>query len=244
MKRARVDEDDVEITSVTYAEGELMALRSKSLFSLFLSLAHDALVALLREQGQDEKAERLMQGELVELNFYWCEMGDDGAEIVADFLKHDETVKRVYLGYCKIGPRGFNAIAESLKHNQTVVEMTLFDNLITMIEDEGAEALIDALSYNVCMKWLPVDTDDIAPKLLVTIEYLTRTRNAVLIPAAVRRASLYLIAARSNIADAGTLAIFPKEIVKMIAMEVWATRKEPIWINALTESERTGESGD
>ena len=181
-----------------------------------------------------------MQGELVELHLNGRQIGDDGAEIVADFLKHDQTLKSVWFHTCcNIGPRGAKAIAESLKHNQTVEEMSLFRN---QIGDEGAEALIEALSYNVCMKWL--DTSYVAPRLQATMKHLTETRNIILIPAAARRASLSLIAARRNIADVGLLAIFPKEIVRMIAMEVWATRKEPIWINALTESERTGESGD
>ena len=76
-----------------------------------------------------------------------------------------------------------------------------------------------------------------------TFQYLTHTRNKDLIPAAVRRASLYLIAARRIIDDAGALSCFPKEIVKMIAMQLWATRKEPIWIQALSESEQRGELG-
>jgi hypothetical protein len=47
--------------------------------------------------------------------------------------------------------------------------------------------------------------------------------------------ALYLIAARrvTPIADAGILSIFPKEIVKMIAMAVYATRKDPAWIKAV-----------
>ena len=142
---------------------------------------------------------------------------------------------------CLIGSRGAKAIAESFKHNQTVEEMFLNGN---QIGDEGAEALINALNYNVCIIWPFFGANNIAPELQATIKYLTRTRNKILIPAAVCRASLCLIAARSNISTAGALAFFPKEIVKMIAMEVWATRKEPIWIDALTESERTGELCD
>ena len=65
--------------------------------------------------------------------------------------------------------------------------------------------------------------------------------NQILIPAAVRRASLYLVAARRSVANAGAIGIFPKEIVKMIAIKVWETRKDPIWIEALLELERTGE---
>ena len=183
----------------------------------------------------------MIRGELSDLNLNDCEIGDDGAEIVADSLKHNETVRKVHLDSCNIGPRGVKAIADALKHNQTVELLNLCAN---PIGNEGAEALIDALSYNVLMKGLIVSSWSIAPKICATIEYLTETRNKILIPAAVRCAALFLIAARRNITDAGNLAIFPKEIVKMIAMEVWATRKEPIWINALTEFKRTGESGD
>jgi methionine aminopeptidase len=223
-------------------EGEIAVRRSlEESFAHLTSSARGAMAALLREHEKDEQAEHLMTGELVELDVGWCDIGDDGAlaEVVAAFLVQDETVKKVYLYSCNIGPRGAKAIAEALKHNETVEEMSFYDN---QIGDEGAEALIDALNYNVCMKWL--NAGHVALKLRMTIEYLTKTRNESLIPAAVRRASLSLIAARRNITDAGNLAVFPKEIVRMIAMEVWATRKDPIWINALTESERTGESGD
>ena len=175
-----------------------------------------------------------MRGELAKLDLDCCSIRADGAEIVADFLKHDETVKRVYLGFCKIGLRGVKVIAESLKHNQTVEYLNLYAN---PLGDEGAEALIEGLNYNVCIKQLYATGT--TPELLATIEYLTKTHNEILIPAAVRRASLCLIAARLNITNAGNLAVFPKEIVKMIAMQVYATRREPIWINALTESERT-----
>ena len=200
-------------------------------FTLFSSV-RDALAALLRENGKDTEVVALMQGELLTLNLSFCKIGDDGAEIVAHFLKQDEIVKKVNLGSCRLGPHGAKAIADSLKHNQTVEEMHLYAN---PIGEEGADALMEALICNVCMEWFYVP---VAPKFQETIEYLTKTRNTILIPAAVRRASLSLIAARRN-TDAGNLAIFPKEIVTMIAMEVWATRREPIWINALTESEQT-----
>ena len=181
----------------------------------------------------------LMRGELTELRLYACRIGDNGAEIVAEFLKHNETVKTALLWHCNIGPLGVKAIADFLKRNQTFEEMQLEYN---QIGDEGAEAIIDALSRNVSLKWLNLYRNSIAPELESAIKYLTETRNAILIPAAARRASLCIIAARRNITNAGILAIFPKEIVKMIAIEVWATRKEPIWIKALTESEQTGET--
>ena len=168
-------------------------------------------------------------------------LGTLGAEIVADFFKHDETLKKVWLDGCSIGPRGTKAIAKSLKHNRTVGNLIFTFNPIM---NEGAEALIDALGYNVSIGEIALYGTDVASELAANIEYLSITRNGILIPVAVRRASLCLIAARRNITDAGVLSIFPKEIIKMIALEVWATRKDPKWLDALSKSERTGISGD
>ena len=226
-----------------HMEGELMLRRSlEESFSLLFSPAQDALLALLREHGKDEQAEALMRGELVTVNFIGCQLGDDGAEVIANFLKHDETATTIYLLNCSTGSPGAKAIAESLKHNQTVVLVDLLNN--HLIGAEAAAVLNEALNHNVCVQVLRVPLRGSARKLQSSIKYLTETRNKILIPAAVRRTSLYLIASRRTAADAGILAIFPKEIVKMIAMEVWATRKEPIWINALTQVERTGKSGE
>ena len=180
-----------------------------------------------------------MRGELTILNFNLRMIVDDGAEIVPAFLMHDKTVKSVLLYGYNVGPQGVKAIAESLKYNQTVEHLGLDYN---QIGDEGAEALIEALNYNVCKEALI--TYSVAPEIRAIIKHLTKIRNKILIPAAVRRASLCLIAARRNFTDAGNFALFPKEIVRMIAMEVYATRKEPIWISALGDFERTGESGD
>ena len=128
-------------------------------------------------------------------------------------------------------------IAEALRTNKTLEEMDLGYN---GFGEEGREALINALSHNVWIRKLYVFSRVNHPR----IKYLTQTRNKVMIPAAVRRASLCLIHARRNTATAGALACFPKEIVKLIAMEVWATRNDPKWLETLTESERTGELRD
>ena len=162
------------------------------------------------------------------------QFGDAGAEIVADFLKHDETLIEVRFLGCSIGPRGAKAIAKALKHNKTVEFMNLANN---HIGEEGAEALIDALHFNVFIPCIRIWSNNVDRQVVSKIEYLAEWRNALHIPAIVCRASLCLIAARRNYAGAGTFAILPKEIVKMIAMEVWATRKEPIWIQAVSGPE-------
>ena len=175
----------------------------------------------------------VLRADLTELDLGGFRIGDDGAEIVADFLKDSETVRYVWLYNCTIGLSGAKSIAEALRSNETVELLDLESNLFG---DEGAEALIDAFNENVFMERLHVS--HVAPRIQAAIKYLTRTRNAILIPAAVRRASLYLIAIRrtANYDGMGRIGIFPKEIVKMIAMEVFATRKDPIWIEAAENS--------
>jgi hypothetical protein len=208
------------------------------LFTFLPLLLERDLFALLTKHGLEEDAEKLMRGELRELNLSGYEFGDDGAVKVAAFIKVNDTVEELYLGNNNIGPLGAKALADAVKHNKKVWYLSLRHN---QIEQEGADFFINALSHNVCLTELYVGGNNIAHQSEATIEYLTETRNAILIPAAVRRASLYLIAARraTPIADAGALAVFPKEIVKMIAMAVWATRKDPKWIEAIP-TQRSG----
>ena len=194
------------------------------------------LATLLTKHGKVEDAEKLMRDELKVLDLGCCEIGDDGAVIGSAFLKGDDTVEELYLYWNEIGPRGAKAFADAVKHNKMVRILDLTDN---EIDGQGAEALVDALRHNVSITGLLVFGNNIAPESIATIKYLSETRNTVLIPAAVLRASLYLIAARraTSIADAGDLAVFPKEIVRMIAVAVWATRKDPKWIEVVSSDE-------
>ena len=167
---------------------------------------------LLREHNRSKQAELVMRGELTELKLSWSQMGDDSCSIVAEFLKDNESVHRVWLEGCNVGPRGAKAIAECLRLNKTIEFLNLTYNKIKI---EGADALIGAFDDNIFIKDLLVG---FCYKHQAIIQYLAETRNRVLVPPAVCRASLSLIAARRNIADAGILATFPKEIVRMIAM--------------------------
>ena len=143
-------------------------------------------------------------------------------------------MKKLRLHSCNIGLRELEVIVEALKHNRTVEFLNVEGNLFG---DKGAATLISALKYNVCIRWIFTAGNKIAREMEATIDYIAEKRNAEYIPAMVRRASLSLISARRLIADAGYLAIFPKEIVKMIAMEVWATRKDPEWVQAISDAE-------
>ena len=198
-------------------------------------------LAWLSHLGGEKDAGAARRGELTELNLSWHQISDHGAKITAEFLKRNVTVIDIWLTFCAIGPHHAKVIAQAFRHNKTVDYFNIEGN---HVGDYGAEAIIDVLRHNVCLTYVNLYDTNISQELQATIEYLTEIRNKTLIPNAVRSASLCIIAAGRTIDDTGVLTIVPKEIVKMIAMEVWATRKDPIWINALTESERTGEPGD
>lgn len=169
----------------------------------------------------------MLRGALTELNLQRCEIGDQGAVIVATFLKHDECVRRLQFRRCAITPLGCKAIAEALKRNRTVWLLTLKVNPIGI---EEKDALLNAFNYNVTVTDFNVLGCGLSVESRAMFKYLTEIRNETLIPDAVRSASLSLIVFRRIIVGAGDLFVFPKEIVKMIAMHVWATRKDPTWI--------------
>ena len=197
------------------------------------------MVALLDERGMENQAEMLRRNKLTVLDLYRCNIGHS-ARVVAEFLKVNETVTGVGLIQCNIDSLGAKLIADALKLNKTALEIELGGNLI---QQEVGEALIDALNYNVCIKKFYNISREIATESpIAAIKYLTETRNKVIIPDAVRCAALYLIGIRRNpnYDGMGYFSIIDKNMVKMIAMEVWATRKDPIWLEALSESERTG----
>ena len=146
-------------------------------------------------------------------------------------------LKTVVLYDCDIGLDGVKVLAEAIKLNKSVEHLNLEENNFRDDALAGGEALIDALKFNVCITYLDVFDNDISDEALAIISYLTRTRNEFLVPAAVRQAALCLVSARCSIGDSGILSVFPKEIVKMIAMNVWATRKDPVWIEAVSDPE-------
>ena len=121
MKRAR---DGDEVARCT--QGEAAAGRSLKVFQRPVQFpSPTALVKLLRKYHKLEQAESVMRSELLELDLWNCQIGDNGARIVAEFLKDDATIREVYLYECNIGPLGAKAIAEALRHNETVQRQNL-----------------------------------------------------------------------------------------------------------------------
>jgi hypothetical protein len=88
------------------------------LFTFLPLLLERDLVMLLTKHGKEEQAEKLIRGELKELNLNYCELGDDEAVKVAAFITVDDALEKVWLNVNKIGPRGAKAFADALKHNK------------------------------------------------------------------------------------------------------------------------------
>lgn len=170
-------------------------------------------MTLLRSRYKDTQADELMRGELTSLNLGCCVIYERGAEIISQFLDGNDTVERVNLYDCWIGTAGGKAIAKALTHNETVEYLDL-------------DTLTD----------VSILRNNVSYETMAAIDYLVEVRNNELIPNAVRWAALYLIATRqsSNYDDMGLFALLPKEIVKMIAVRVWATRKDSDWIEAVS----------
>ena len=194
---------------------------------------HPLLQMLLKHQKGKAQVLAVMRGELTHLDFGYCGIGDIGAEIVASFLRYNETVIEVTLYDCNIGTRGAKAIAEALKSNKHLQALHLNDN---EIGSAGGEALIKALqNFNVAIKRLYVFNSHMANGAEATLTHLAFTRNAKTIPGIVQKATLYLIAIRgtSNLEGMGMISCLPKDVVKMVAVEVWATRRDREWIAAV-----------
>lgn len=188
----------------------------------------------LGDEGVVMLCEGLASNKIVSrLNLSGCNISNAGAVALASLLENSMQLEALYLEENIIESAGIFSLADSLKRNQSLRILNILDN--PGLDAEGVEnAFIDVFHHNVCLVDLTMeDTTQKISNLLL--------RNAVLIPAAVRRASLSLIAARRSIEDAGDFDVFPKEIVKKIALEVWATRKDPKWMEALSEAERMGE---
>ena len=96
--------------------------------------------------------------------------------------------------------------------------------------------MIEMLNFNVNISVIRMDPENASE----TVRYLTRTRNRVLIPAAVRRASLCVVTARLS-TNAGPSFFFfcPKDVLRLIVnIQVFGTRNDSLWIQTVEETVR------
>ena len=155
-----------------------------------------------------------------------CDISDDGAIALASLLEHGSHLQTLDLRVNGIGEAGLMALANALKRNEHLQRFAFRTD--PGLGGDGIEnAFIDVFQSNVTLlKLQGIKSSEIKALL---------RRNKKKIPAAVRRAALLLIGTcRSNSFEGmGNFAVFPKDIVRLIAQTMWETRRDPIWIQAI-----------
>lgn len=169
----------------------------------------------------------LVTSTLKELYFATNQLGVDAAVLLAEALKSNRSLRLLNLDGNFIEDEGAARFAEALKINASLKALYLAGNRIW---EQGAVHLADALEMNASLTQLYVSTSN--KELTRTFDELVN-RNKRLV-SMVRFAALFLIGIRNGATHAGMGAFgrLPKEVVKMIAMRVWATCGQPEWIRA------------
>ena len=199
----------------------LKANRCKSFASLSVAanfIYDEGVVALVDGLKSNES--------LRALNVSYSGIFDDGAIALASLLEHGSHLVELDLNENEIGEAGLMALAKALNHNQNLQDLYVYFD--SGGDGEGIEnAFVDVFQSNVALLKLR----DIRSSRIDTL----LLRNKELIPAAVRRAALLLIGIRrsTDFEGMGDFAVFPKDIVRLIAQTVYATRRDPLWIQAL-----------
>ncbi|XP_004346110.1 hypothetical protein CAOG_05437 [Capsaspora owczarzaki ATCC 30864] len=102
--------------------------------------------------GAQAIAEALKVNTTVTGIYLWAnQIGDVGAQAIAEALKVNKTLTELYLHQNQIGVAGAQAIAEALKVNTTLKDLFLAEN---QIGDAGTIAIAEALKVNKTLSWL------------------------------------------------------------------------------------------
>ena len=218
--------------------GRVMPSEGGAVLGRFIGM-HPTLSKLVVVQGFDKQGvdallPGLMKSQcLQDLRIGHCCISDEGLLAMAENFKSSSQFKLVHFwGYSRAENESIKCIAEALKENATLEQLAL--NFNFELDGVAQGAFIDALSHNVTLTELIFNGGLNDYRRNATIDNLL-LRNKNLIPAAVRRAALMLIGiCRSNNYEGmGKFVVFPKDVVRLIAQAVWATRRDPVWIQAL-----------
>ncbi|CAF3372567.1 unnamed protein product [Rotaria socialis] len=100
------------------------------------------------------------------------QIGDKGAQYLANALVRNKTLATLNLSFNRIGYQGAQHLANALRHNTTLVTLNLNKN---RVQEQGAEYLADALQYNTTLTTLNVDED--ASGYCVAVQAAVKIRN-------------------------------------------------------------------
>jgi patatin-like phospholipase/acyl hydrolase/Ran GTPase-activating protein (RanGAP) involved in mRNA processing and transport len=104
--------------------------------------------------------QRLLRNDstLQQLNLVYNQIGEEGAEALAEALKINSTLQWLVLNSNQIGDAGTGTLAEALKVNRTLQQLNLNLN---RIGDAGAKALAAALQVNSTLQQLELHGNEI-----------------------------------------------------------------------------------
>lgn len=159
---------------------------------------------------------------LLNVKFGYNNLRDEGAALVADYLKSNSTITCLDLGFNNIGDQGARALSGSLTLNNTLEILYLSGNLITKVGfkhlgyalkvntalrefyltgnaggPDGATALADALAVNRTLQLLYLSTNKIGTPGAVAIAAALHNNNVL--------KTLYM--GDNNIGDVGLVAV-------------------------------------
>jgi hypothetical protein len=105
---------------------------------------------------------------LRQIQLYHCKVGDDGAMVIAEFLKvykppgdrNPFGIEMLELPECDIGPAGAQHLGRALTQNESVRVLNLDFN---RLGDEGAANLGDGLKWNSTLEKLSMKYCDVGP---------------------------------------------------------------------------------
>ena len=96
--------------------------------------------------------------QLVRLDFSSNSIDYDGAKVIADALKVNHSLEKLYLSWNNIGDDGAKMIADALKVNHSLKSLNLCSNNITA---DGAKKIADALIVNYSLESLNLHENNI-----------------------------------------------------------------------------------
>jgi Ran GTPase-activating protein (RanGAP) involved in mRNA processing and transport len=167
---------------------------------------------------------------LERLNLFRGDIEYDGGVAIANVLTKNTGLKELKLNHNNLGAVELSVLANSLKHNRSLESLDISENKFEP-NDDAMLAFQDVLATsNVSLQELQINWNGNPEAIDILL-----LRNKEQIPATVRRAALLLIGIRrsTNFEGMGVFGVCPKDVVRLIAMAVWATRKDPVWIQAL-----------
>lgn len=149
----------------------------------------------------------------------------NGASNLANFLKTNNSLRHLKICNCNFLPNDMVQVLDALKCNDTLVSLDFSDGSSFDHRGHGIECVIHECSVLMDRNFSLVDMTPTFFSVSVSLERNQKIKRRV------GQVIRFLIGIRQgNIRQGmGSLGLLPKEIVMMIAKELWRTRSDLIW---------------